>query len=83
MKTVFCPYCGKPVHEEAVIPPTATCPADIWVLWFCDGCKWVSDWPGMPKLPGELGKLGAPIGDPAALRGRCGAIKEPRTGGHR
>jgi hypothetical protein len=68
MKTVFCPYCGKPVHEEAVIPPTATCPADIWVLWFCDGCKWVSDWPGMPKLPGELGKLGAPIGDPAKAK---------------
>lgn len=51
-----------------MIPPTATCQKDVWTLWFCDGCKWVSDWPGMPKLPGELGKLGAPIGDPAKAK---------------
>ena len=70
MKPMYCPYCGKPVHEEVVIPLTATCPDDVWTLWFCDGCKWVSDWPGMPKLPGELGQRGAPIGDPAKAKRR-------------
>ena len=72
MRIQYCPYCGMPVHEEVVIPPTATCQDDIWVIWFCDAqkCGWVPDWPGMPKLPGELGRLGKPISDPAEAKCR-------------
>ena len=38
MSIRYCPVCGKPVHEEAVIPPTAKCYEDVWILWFCDSC---------------------------------------------
>lgn len=66
----YCPYCGNPVHEEVVIPPTATRYEDVWNLWFCDNCKWVSDWPGMPQLPGTLSQLGKPIRDPKEAKWR-------------
>ena len=46
----YCPVCGSTVHEEVVIPPQAKKAGDEWVLWFCDLCKWVSDWTGIPDM---------------------------------
>ena len=61
--------CGARVHEECIIPLTATKFEDVWVLWFCDDCKWVSDWPGMPA---KLKKPGweRPIWNPALAERR-------------
>ena len=71
MNGQFCPVCGEPVHEEAVIPPTAARIGDVWVLWFCDGCKWVSDWPGMPEFFRQRWpNRSKPITDPAKAERR-------------
>lgn len=68
MRIRYCPVCGMPVHEEVVIPPTAEKPGDEWVLWFCDRCKWVSDWPGMPDMLKKPGWSG-PVSDPKEATG--------------
>ena len=72
MNRQYCPICGAEVHEECVVPPTASRFEDVWVLWFCNQCKWVSDWPGMPDAFRQVWP-GMPVSDPAAARriGTC------------
>ena len=63
MRVLYCPVCGMPVHMAAWIPLTAKCIADVWDIWFCDSCKWCSDWPGMPDFLKKPG-WSKPITDP-------------------
>ena len=55
MRVLYCPVCGMPVHMAAWIPLTAKCIEDVWDIWFCDSCKWCSDWSGDAGLSEETG----------------------------
>ena len=68
MKIQYCPVCGMPAHEVAWIPLEAKSIDDVWNLWLCDNCKWVSDWPGMPDFL-RRPEWSGPISDPSKSTG--------------